>query len=167
MSNVAFLTFGVPLEPLDRPQNSDFVVRIDPTFEAAEASEGFVDRSVLDEETGLESWGDFVPPRFVSNDEPWAVTLSRWQDLESVFSFAYSGFHSETLRRRREWFVTPRWPTYVAWWVPDDHTPDYKEAMDRLERLHDEGPSPDAFDFKRPFDADGRPITLERTQVSR
>ena len=57
--------------------------------------------------------------------------------------------------------------TYVAWWVPDDHTPDYKEAMDRLERLHDEGPSPDAFDFKRPFDADGRPIALERTQVSR
>ena len=165
MTKIAFFTFGVLREPEDHPRSRDFVDRGDPTFEAAEASEGFVDRSVFDEETGLQSWGDSVPPRFTSNDEPWESTLSRWENLESVFAFAYSGFHSENLRRRREWFVTPQWPSYVTWWVADDHTPDWHEAKDRLERLHDEGSSPYAFDFKHPFDAHGGPIELDRKLV--
>ena len=64
MSKIAFFTFGVLREPDDHPQIQDFVDRGGPTFEVAEASEGFVDRSVFDEETELESWGDGVPPRF-------------------------------------------------------------------------------------------------------
>ena len=165
MSKIAFFTFGVLREPEDHPQSQGFVDRAGPTFEVAEASEGFVDRSMFDEETELESWGDRVPPRFTSDDEPWEVSLSRWDDLESIFAFAYSGFHSENLRRRQEWLVNPQWPSYAAWWVADDHTPDWHEANERLERLHDQGPSPHAFDFKRPFDADGRPIELDRTLV--
>ena len=165
MPKIAFFTFGVLREPRDHPQSRDFVDRGDPTFEAAQVSEGFVDRSGYDDEIGVESWGDYLPPRFTSDDEPWEATLSRWEDLESVFAFAYSGFHSENLRRRQEWFITPQWPSYVAWWVPDDHRPDWLEAKDRLERLHDEGSSPYAFNFKRPFDARGRPIELNRPLV--
>ena len=106
-----------------------------------------------------------MPSRFTSNDEPWQSTLSRWDDLESIFAFAYSGFHSGNLRRRQEWLVDPQWPSYAAWWVADDHKPDWHEANERLERLHDHGPSPYAFDFKRPFDPHGGPIELDRTLV--
>ena len=165
MSKIAFFTFGVLRHPEGHPHNQDFVDRTDPTFEIAEASEGFVDRSVFDEETELESWGDCVPPRFTSNDEPWQYTLSRWDDLESIFAFGYSGFHSENLRRRQKWMVDPQWPSYVAWWVSDDHTPDWHEANDRLEHLHDQGPSPYAFSFKRPFNAHGGSIELDRNLV--
>jgi hypothetical protein len=46
------------------------------------------------------------------------------------------------LRRRKEWFRKPQWPTYVAWWVSDDHVPTWAEAVERCEHLHDHGASP-------------------------
>ena len=87
------------------------------------------------------------------------------KDLESAFAFAYAGVHAEALSRRKEWFLAPAWPTYVAWWVPDDHTPDWHEATARHEHLHDNGPSPYAFDFKHPFGPDGNPVDIDRVRV--
>ena len=85
--------------------------------------------------------------------------------MESAFAFAYAGVHAEALSRRKEWFLAPAWPTYVAWWVPDDHTPDWHEATARHEHLHDNGPSPYAFDFKHPFGPDGNPVDIDRVRV--
>ncbi|MFJ4217156.1 DUF3291 domain-containing protein [Streptomyces hydrogenans] len=39
-------------------------------------------------------------------------------------------------------------------------TPTWADACARLEHLHDHGPSPFAFSFRRPFDADGAPTRL-------
>ncbi len=69
------------------------------------------------------------------------------------------------MRHRLEWFVKPEWPTYAAWWVADDHRPDWHEASDRLEQLHDRGSNPHAFDFRAPFGPDGRPATVDRAAV--
>ena len=80
--------------------------------------------------------------------------------MESVSAFAYRGAHGEVFRKRREWFVKAEWPTYVAWWVDDDHVPTYAEAIERHKRLHDRGPTPHAFNFKTPFDKDGKPTQL-------
>ena len=56
------------------------------------------------------------------------MTLSLWQDLESVAAFAYHGPHGEALAKRREWFEKYNLPVYVAWWVRADHRIDWKEG---------------------------------------
>jgi hypothetical protein len=37
----------------------------------------------------------------------------------------------------------------------------------RFERLHDRGPSPEAFNFKTPFDQYGAPTAIDREAVKR
>jgi hypothetical protein len=134
----------------------------------AEASDGFVARSILGYETMHQSWGEvvrasFVPPEREANI---AQSLSLWEDLESVYAFTYSApIHTEALRMREDWFHAPDHPNYAAWWVADDHQPDFVEATTVLETLHLNGPTPDAFNFKQPFDADGRPTRLDPTLV--
>jgi hypothetical protein len=92
-------------------------------------------------------------------------TLSLWRSIESVYAFAYSGVHGEALRHRLEWFIRPEWPNYAAWWVADDHVPDWHEASERLEHLHDHGPSPQAFDFRHAFGSDAGSIEVRRDVV--
>lgn len=86
--------------------------------------------------------------------------MSLWTDLDSVFAFVYTGLHRSTLSKRHEWFLKPEWPSYAAWWVSDDTIPTWSDACERLEHLHDHGPSPVAFTFRRPFAADGTPTRL-------
>lgn len=164
MAKVAFFTFGILYDLDGHPQVQGFFDRITRNFETAEQSDGFIDRSRWDPETGHHSWREGVSSRFFREGEHagTAATLSLWEDLESVFAFAYSGMHAEALCRRKEWFLKPGWPTYVAWWVPDDHTPDWYEAAARHEHLYDHGPSPYAFDFKHPFGPNGKPIEIDR-----
>lgn len=71
--------------------------------------------------------------------------------------------HAEALSHRKEWFLKPEWPTYVAWWVPDEHPPEWREAAERHAYLHEHGPSPYAFDLKRPFGPNGEPLELDRS----
>ena len=113
------------------------------------------------------TWGDLVYPRFFdrTRHDGAVATLSLWRTLESVNAFAYSGVHGESLRHRLEWFITPQWPSYTAWWVADDHLPDWYEASERLEQLHDHGPSPLAFDFRHAFGPDHEPVTVRRDVV--
>jgi hypothetical protein len=110
-------------------------------------------------------WGVFVLPRFYDGGSlpgtiTQASTLSLWRDIEAVRRFAYNGLHKAALAKRGEWFRRPEWPTYVMWWVADDHTPTWAEACRKLEELHDLGPTPAAFSFKTPFDAEGRGVRL-------
>ena len=168
MARLAFTTIGVLYEAPNHPRSRGFVERSPLVMKVAEASEGFIARSVRDVTTGLQSWGDIVRPGFVPPErEPnIAQTLSLWEDLESVYAFTYSaGLHTEALRLRHEWAHTPNHPNYAAWWVSDDHQPDFGEATRKLEALHASGSSPDAFNFKQPFDAQGRPARLDPAVV--
>jgi len=138
-------------------------------FEAAEQSDGFVDRSRPNPETGQYDWGEPEVRQFFREEEFGRArsprTLSLWKDLESVFAFAYVEVHAEALSHRKEWFLKPEWPTYVAWWAPDGHTPEWREAVERHQHLHDHGPSPYAFDFKHLFGPEEEPRELDRTLV--
>ena len=103
-------------------------------------------------------------------DDPGArapATLSLWADLESVYAFAYRGPHAEALSKRKEWFVKADWPTYVAWWVDDDLVPTYQEAIQRQRHVHENGPTPYAFDFKTPFDEAGSPVRMSRSKIEK
>lgn len=171
MSNVAFMTIGILKAAADDPQIQGFVDRGEANFKAAENSPGYIDHSDFDETTELHTWeGRSFPPIF--QDEAYSditpQTLSLWQDLESIFAFAYyNSTHSEALRKRKEWFVQPEWPTYVAWWVEDGHTPSWTEAYKHYDKLCKEGSSKEAFDFKQPFDSDGQAIKIDREAVKR
>ncbi|MGH2367123.1 MAG: DUF3291 domain-containing protein, partial [Chloroflexota bacterium] len=127
MARLAFYTFGILREAKGHPQVQGFFDLISATFEAAEGTDGYVDRR-----RGRPS--EFGPRFYDPASDPGAPqTLSVWEDLESVFRFAYRGLHAAALRSRKDWAVEPRWPTYAAWWVADDYLPTWQEAAERLE----------------------------------
>lgn len=168
MPRIAFMTIGLLHAPSGDPRVQGFIERIDTVYASAEASDGFLDRSRTDELTGMSSWGERHFPHIFQKDEYLdrrPATLSLWSDLESVFAYAYSGAHAEALSKRQEWFVRPQWPTYVAWWVDDEHRPTWQEASLRYDMLIENGPGPQAFDFKKPFDSQGQPVVLDRKRI--
>ena len=161
MARVAFYTFGILRARRGDPRVEGFYDRLPAVAAAAERADGFVDLHRNDRPP------DFGPRFFDPSVDAWAPqTLSVWTDLESVFAYAYGGCHGEALRHRKEWFVAPQWPTYAVWWVPDGGLPPWPEAAVRLEHLHDHGPTPFAFSFKRPFDAAGQPTALDQARVA-
>lgn len=162
MAVLSFYTFGIARAPMDHPDVQGLVERIARTFESAEGTPGFLGRSPADERP------PGIAPRFFRPGQHTGVlhTLSWWRDLESVFAFAYRGSHADALRHRKEWFLEPEWPTYVAWWIPEGQPPNWQAGVERLEALHDHGPTPNAFSFKVAFDADGSPLTLDRERVA-
>ena len=166
-AQVALFTFGIFRAPADHPVNQGFHDRNDAVLAAADRSAGFIARSGYDGDPGPESWGAQVFPRFYDErGDGWTpATLSLWEDLESAFAFAYAGLHAEALRHGREWFRDGHWPPYALWWVAAGARPDWAEAAVRHERLHDEGPGPEAFDFRHPFTGDGRPTAIDRALV--
>jgi hypothetical protein len=161
---LAIYNFGMFRTPAESPINQGFRDREPVNFEAAARAPGFIARSGYPDEPGPQSWGEQVYPRFyIDRGDGWAPsTLSLWTDLESLMAFAYSGVHAEALKHASDWFMPKAWPPYVIWWVPAAHRPDWQEAVARFERLHDLGPTPEAFTFKSPFDAQGRPTTIKR-----
>ncbi|MEM7116130.1 MAG: DUF3291 domain-containing protein [Chloroflexota bacterium] len=170
MAKVALMTIGLLQAPFGDPQIQGFEDRVEANFIAAEAHPNFIGRSRFDEVTQTHTWGGRSNPRIFQDEkfnDRTAQTLSLWQDLESVFAFAYNGVHGEALSKRKEWFVRPQWPTYVAWWVRVKKTPSWEEAYERYDLLCREGSSPDAFDFKRPFDCEGQPAKIDRNAVKR
>ncbi len=165
---LAFMTVGMLHEPVGHPRVQGFVDRIPAAYEAADKSVGFVERSERHRETLEHSWGPVrVPKCFacVEDVNRMPSTLSIWEDLESVAAYAYNGVHGEAMKKRREWFQAHNLPTHVAWWVEEGHRIDWTQACDRLDHLHDHGASAFAFNFARPFDADGWPFTMNPEAV--
>jgi hypothetical protein len=168
MARLAFTTIGVLYELRTDPRSKGFADRSPLVMQAVERCEGFIERNVMDYRTQVNSWGDPVRPSFVppEREANIAQTVSLWADLESVYAFAYSTpIHTEALRMREDWFHAPDHPNYAAWWVADDHRPSFLEATRKLEALHEQGPTAEAFNFKQPFDAEGRPARLDPAVV--
>ena len=92
--------------------------------------------------------------------DQFAMTLSLWEDLESVAAFAYKGAHGEALANRKEWFQSLGLPGYVAWWAADDEV-NWTIGAERLDYLHARGSSHFAFTFKEPFDIAGNSVRLD------
>lgn len=157
MMRIAFYTFGILQESRGHEQVQGFFDRVNTVMAQAGRTVGFMG---VDDGT----WGPMVYPGFFDERKhsPPQITLSLWADLESVCAFAYRGAHADALKKRRDWALDGEWPSYVAWWVAADHVPTPEEGSRRLERLHEDGPTGFAFDFKKPFDERGRPRKLDR-----
>lgn len=161
---LAFLTVAVLHEPVGQPRVQGFVDRVPAVYAASDAAVGFQARSIRDVATWKHSWGEVVVPNCypkLESTDQYAMTLSLWEDLESVAAFAYKGAHAEALANRKDWFQSLGLPGYVAWWVAADHQVDWEEGADRLDHLHEHGPTAFAFNFVKPFDAAGNPCPLD------
>lgn len=165
---LAVYTFGQFLDRADSPKIKDFFDMEPAVLEVLEASPGYIARSGYPGGEGPDSWGPQVFPRFwKDNGDGWAPSaLSLWSGVEEIAAATYHGLHGAAYRRGREWNIPAiDWPGYVLWWVTSDHRPDWQEATERLEYLHDNGPTAHAFTFKKVFDADGTQRKLDTQRM--
>src|SRR5262245_56605370 len=139
---LAQLNVALMKEPLESPSMADFVANLDRINALAEGSPGFVWRLQTDE-------GDATALRPL--EENTVVNMSVWRDLASLNAFVYQSAHVEIMRRRREWFERMAEAYVVLWWVPQGHRPLIVEATEKLERLRRDGPTPDAFNFRKAY----------------
>lgn len=141
--------------PLESPAMADFVGNLERINALAEQSPGFVWR--------LQS-GEGDATAFRPLGESVLVNVSVWADVPSLARYVYRTAHVEIMRRRREWFESMETSQTVLWWAPAGHRPSVEEAIERLELLRANGPSPAAFTFAQAFgppDADAAPFRIE------
>lgn len=129
--------------PLDSPEMADFTNNIPAINRLAEEAPGFVWRHQTDD-------GDSTSIR-VRDDDRIIINFSVWQDVESLFQYAFYSGHTDYFRRRNEWFTHDDEPYAVLWWVPSGHEPTVEEAEAKLAELKARGATPDAFTFKKRF----------------
>ena len=165
--HLALYNFGLHVDDYDSPRVEGFRLREPLNFEAAKRAEGYVGRSGYDGEPGPASWGEKVYPRFLEGssftDAP--SSLSLWSSLEALMAFSYNGVHADALKHARNWNQRQAWPSLVLWWVREGTQPLWADGAERLEFLHDNGPTPRAFTFKVPFCPDGKAVTIDRDEV--
>lgn len=167
MKRLALYNFGIHVAPYDSPAVEGFRLREGLNFEAAARAEGFVGRSGYPGEEGPESWGEQVFPRYLEGTGFAAApsSLSLWRDVESLMAFSYGGVHAEALKHARHWNIRQTWPPLVLWWVDAGSYPTWQDGVDRLHHLADCGPTAEAFNFKTPFDGQGKPMVIDRAAV--
>jgi hypothetical protein len=144
--HLAQLNVGRLLAPLETETLSGFVAQLAPINALAGTSPGFVWR--LQTEAG-----DATSIR-PTDDDLFLINLSVWSSLEALRAFVYTSAHVQVLRQRRSWFEQLATSHMVLWWVPAGHIPTADEALERLERLRRDGPTPAAFTFRAPFEAE-------------
>lgn len=139
---LAQLNIATMNEPLESPGMADFVANLDRVNALAENSPGFVWRLQTEE-------GDATAMRPLGDDV--LVNMSVWRDVESLNKYVYSSAHVDIMRRRKEWFQRMKDAYVVLWWVRKGHRPTVEEAIAKLERLRQAGPTELAFTFRRAF----------------
>lgn len=138
--NVAWL-----INPLDSKEMADFHAALDPINKLAEDSPGFVWRHQNPD-------GNSTGTR-IRDDDRILINYSVWEDVDSLFTYAFRTAHADVYRRRREWFTHEEEPFAVLWWIPAGHEPSVEEAEERLAELKANGPTHRAFTFKQRFPA--------------
>ena len=147
--HLAQLNIARLLAPVDSPLLAEFVARLDDINALADAAPGFVWRFQTED-------GDATALRPYDDDQI-IVNYSVWESPEALRDYVFTGGHAEVMRRRREWFSRMAEAYVVLWWIPAGHRPTMAEASEKLERLRQAGPTPEAFPFKRIFPPPGEP----------
>lgn len=165
--HLAMYNFGLHVAAYESPAVEGFRLREAANFEAAARAQGFIGRSGYAGDPELSCWGEQVFPRFIQGNgfATAPSSLSLWADIESLMAFSYSGVHADALKHARHWNVRQSWPPLVLWWVDANVVPEWKDGVERLEHLHDNGPSAIAFSFKSPYSRDGEPAEIDRGRM--
>ncbi|WP_348825184.1 DUF3291 domain-containing protein [Flavobacterium aestuarii] len=128
---------------IDDPIMKEFVDNLGKVNEIAENSEGFVWR-LKDEDNNAVNFNPY-------NDEQIIVNYSIWENIETLEHYMYKTFHSEFLKRRKEWFQTFGQVSTAMWWIKKGEIPDITEAMEKLDYLQKNGASEMVFNFRKKF----------------
>lgn len=142
--HLAQLNVGRLLAPVDAPEIAGFVAALEPINALADADPALVWR--LQTESGNAT--DIRP----TDDDLFLVNMSVWTSLEALRAYVYTSRHVQVLRQKRDWFERHVEAHLVLWWVPAGHIPTVDEALERLDRLRRDGPTPAAFTFRSPFE---------------
>ncbi|WP_395687880.1 DUF3291 domain-containing protein [Caenimonas koreensis] len=157
--HLAQVNVAYALGAQDDPVMAGFNAQLDEINSLADASPGFVWRYMSDSRDAAQR--EFADPLVLFN-------MTVWQDMESLHAFTYKTHHGKVFAARRNWFgdwkscvsrvseLGEGVPPVVLWWVEAGHRPTVAEAIEKLRLLGRNGPSAEAFTFKRAFAADGR-----------
>jgi hypothetical protein len=126
---------------------AEFMAALDRVNALAEASPGYVWR--------LQTGDGNATAYRAFDDERTLVNLTVWESVDALTDFVYRGDHPDVMRRRAEWFERMPEAYLVLWWVPAGHRPTIAEAEERLVRLRNHGPTPQAFTMRRSFPPPG------------
>jgi len=133
------------VDSIEDPVMEGFVSRLDEINAVAERSPGFVWRLQSDA-------GDATAIRPFDDDRI-LINLTVWESVEALEGYVYKSAHGELFRQGRKWFEPLAQSSLVLWWIPAGELPTEAQAMERLARLHAEGPSAEAFTFGHRFPA--------------
>ena len=131
-----------------------FTRNIDRINALADRAEGFVWRMV-DDTSDTDGALDLRLP----GDENMLVNMSVWESVESLYAYVYKTAHAKMIGQRSLWFESMTDEHMVLWWIEEGHIPDLDEAKSKLDLIRAQGPTPDAFSFTIPFDANGQAVT--------
>ncbi len=140
---LAQVNVGVIKGPMDSAVMADFAANLDRINALADSFAGFVWRLQTEE-------GDATSIRPFEN-ENLLINMSVWRDVASLNQYVYSSAHVELMRRRREWFERMDVAYLALWWIPAGHRPTIAEAIAKLEMLRAQGPTAEAFTFRKAF----------------
>ncbi len=143
--HLAQVNVAVAKYSYDDPRFSGFVDNLNRIYGLAESMPGFVWRHVTD--------NDDIEAKQIFGESKLVFNLSVWESLEALRDFVYLGDHASILRQRASWFAPMDRPVFALWWQPAGTIPTIVESKHRLERLHQAGPTEDAFTFRNFFEA--------------
>jgi hypothetical protein len=151
VKHLAQVNVGRLRAPEGSAEVAEFIAALEPINAMADRAPGFVWRHKSDQGEGHTSPGG-------PDDALFIVNLSVWESYAALHEFMYRTAHNGFLRRRLEWFERLPGPVTALWGVAEGERPTVDQALARLERLREHGPSPDAFSLLRQYDAEGRPV---------
>lgn len=128
---------------INDPIMQEFVSNLERVNKLAENSEGFIWR-LKDENNDATSFNPY-------NDEQVIINISVWKSIESLENFVFKTFHSDFLKRRKEWFDSYGKMHLGMWWILEGENPGIQEAVNKLEYLQKNGSSKLVFNFKNKF----------------
>jgi hypothetical protein len=128
---------------IDDPVMKEFKDNLDRVNALAESSPGFVWR-LKDDSNNATAFDPYQNKQIIIN-------ISVWEDVQSLSDFTYKTFHTDFLKRRKEWFMKYGKAFVALWWMKKGEYPSLEEAVARLDHLQQNGPSAYAFDFKNPL----------------
>ena len=129
---------------INDPVMTEFVDNLEKINGLAENSRGFVWRLKDDSNSSV-----YLK---VYDDEQVIINISVWEDIESLENFVYKTFHTDLLKRRKEWFQKFGSAHIAMWWIESGKYPSVEESINRLEYLQKNGASEIVFDFRNKYD---------------
>jgi len=128
---------------IEDPIMKAFVDNLDRVNQLAENSSGFIWR-LKDDSNNASNFNPY-------NDEQVIINISVWENIGSLEKYTYKTFHTDFLKRRKEWFNRYGKAHFALWWIEKGKYPTIENAIERLEYLQRNGASERAFNFKDRF----------------